>query len=163
MTGYIPGDGGVILKTTNGGVNWYRMNSPVGNSLLSVTFPDSSQGWICGMGTLLHYGGPVGVKKLETGVPEDFSLSQNYPNPFNPVTNFELRIKNFGFVTLKVFDARGKEVSTLLNENMKPGVYKIKFDGSDYSSGVYFYRMTAAPEDGQAGDFAETKKMMLIK
>ena len=96
-------------------------------------------------------------------IPKEFGLSQNYPNPFNPITNFELRIKNYGFVSLKVFDARGREITTLVNENMKPGVYNVKFDGSGYSSGVYFYRMTVRQAGSSTGDFSETRKMVMVK
>jgi len=73
-------------------------------------------------------------------------LSQNYPNPFNPTTHMEFAcpparqgISNLGFVSLKVYDLLGKEVATLVNENKLPGIYTIEFDGTNLSSGMYFY------------------------
>ncbi len=87
---------------------------------------------------------------------ETFNLSQNYPNPFNPVTNLEFGISNFGFVTLKVYDVLGNEVKTLVNENKPAGRYTVTFDGSNLSSGIYFYKLVS-------GAFAETKQMVLIK
>jgi hypothetical protein len=88
--------------------------------------------------------------------PKEFKLHQNYPNPFNPKTiiGFQLPINNY--VTLKIYDVLGREVATLVNETLKPGTYETEFDGSNYPSGVYYYRITA-------GDFTETKKMVLIK
>lgn len=87
-----------------------------------------------------------------------FNLAQNYPNPFNPVTNFGFRISNDGFVSLRIYDILGNEVAALINEEKLKGDYKIKFDVSKYylSSGVYFYTL-------KAGNFSDTKKLILIK
>ncbi len=90
------------------------------------------------------------------GVPTVFSLSQNYPNPFNPTTTIEFRVSSFEFVSLKVFDALGREVSTLVNEVRPAGVYTVRWDASSLPSGVYYYRL-------QAGAFMESKKMVLMK
>ncbi len=87
----------------------------------------------------------------------NYMLSQNYPNPFNPVTNLEFGISNLGFVSLKVFDVLGNEVETLINEKKNAGSYELKFDGSDYPSGVYFYRLTVD------GNIIDTKRMVLLK
>jgi hypothetical protein len=94
-------------------------------------------------------------------VNKSFMLSQNYPNPFNPSTNFEFQITDFGFVSLKVFDVLGREVATLVNEEMPAGVYKVDFSASgenagNLSSGVYFYKL-------ETSKFVETKKMILTK
>ena len=89
-------------------------------------------------------------------IPENFSLSQNYPNPFNPVTNVEFGIPKQGFVSLKVYDMLGKEVATLVNENLSPGNYTVNFNGSNFSSGVYFCKM-------ESGEFKNIKRMVLIK
>ncbi len=90
------------------------------------------------------------------GVPEKFELSQNYPNPFNPTTNLEFGISDLGFVSLKVFNASGKEVAILVNEVKPAGYYSISFDGANLSSGIYFYTL-------EANNFSITRKMLLVK
>lgn len=89
-------------------------------------------------------------------LPEKFELSQNYPNPFNPSTIIKFSIPSAQIVTLKVYNAIGQEVKTLLNENKKSGIYEIEFNASDLPSGVYFYNI-------QVKDFVQTRKMLLIK
>ena len=88
--------------------------------------------------------------------PGAFTLQQNYPNPFNPQTHLRFSIGNLRYVTLKVFDIIGREVATLVNENLAAGQYDIAFDGANLSSGVYFYRLTA-------GSMVWTKKMILAR
>jgi len=88
--------------------------------------------------------------------PESYSLSQNYPNPFNPLTHLEFGISDLEFVSLKVYDVLGNEVKILVNEIKSPGVYNVQFDGSNLSSGIYYYKLTA-------GEFSEVKKMTLLK
>lgn len=85
-----------------------------------------------------------------------FGLSQNYPNPFNPVTTISFTIPSASFVTLKIFDALGNEISTLLSEEMPAGSYSHKWYANDLTSGVYFYRL-------QAGSFTETRKLILLR
>jgi beta-galactosidase len=85
-----------------------------------------------------------------------FNLSQNYPNPFNPTTKIEFRIAEFGFVSLKVYDILGQEVATLVNEEKPIGNYKVKFDGSKLTSGVYFYKL-------KTSSFNSVKKLLLLK
>jgi hypothetical protein len=107
-------------------------------------------------------GNPVGIVSLNSEVPEKFSLSQNYPNPFNPVTKLEFGIpasrgeSKLGYVSLKIYDVRGREVSELVSEQLSPGLYEVEFNGSNYTSGVYFYKLIS-------GKFIETKKMILAK
>ncbi len=94
-------------------------------------------------------------------IPKKFDLSQNYPNPFNPKTKIRFGIpsnvkRETSNVKLKIYDLLGREVAILVNEELKPGTYEADWDGSNYSSGVYFYKL-------EAGDFTETKKMVLMK
>lgn len=101
----------------------------------------------------------VGIQNISTEIPEGIALYQNYPNPFNPATKIKFAIPqglSNNFITLKVYDILGKEISTIVNQNLIPGTYEADFDGSKLSSGVYFYRLTA-------GSYTEMKKMMLIK
>ena len=88
--------------------------------------------------------------------PEKFSLSQNYPNPFNPTTKINFAIPKQGFVTLKVYDILGKEVTTLVNEVKTAGSYSVDFNGNNFSSGVYFYKI-------EVNGFTDAKKMILVK
>ncbi len=104
----------------------------------------------------------IGINQISSIVPDKFTLSQNYPNPFNPTTNLEFGIpasqgeSKLGFVSLKVYDVLGKEVASLVNGNLNPGIYKYDFDASGLTSGIYFYTL-------KVNEFSETKRMMLLK
>lgn len=87
---------------------------------------------------------------------KEIYLFQNYPNPFNPVTTIDYQIPRLSFVTLKIYDLLGNEISTLIDEKKSKGKYKIKFDGTTLASGIYFYKLTV-------GNFVKTKKMSLVK
>ncbi len=86
----------------------------------------------------------------------EFVLEQNYPNPFNPATIIKYQIPQLSFVTLKVYDVLGNEITNLVNEEKPIGSYEVEFNGMELPSGIYFYRL-------QAGSFVETKKMVLLK
>ncbi|MGD8306576.1 MAG: T9SS type A sorting domain-containing protein [Ignavibacteria bacterium] len=103
-----------------------------------------------------EYGNPVSVEDENPVKLSDFSLSQNYPNPFNPETKIKFYIPETGFVTLKVYDLLGNEVSILVNDEKTSGNYVVRFDASDLPSGIYFYVI-------QIWDFVECKKMVLLK
>jgi hypothetical protein len=98
---------------------------------------------------------PSAVEKVDA-VPATFSLNQNYPNPFNPSTTLEYSISKGSHVTLEVFNVLGQSVARLVNEELAAGTYRTSFDASRMSSGVYLYRL-------KAGDFVQTKKMVLTK
>jgi hypothetical protein len=101
--------------------------------------------------------------------PSDFVLYQNYPNPFNPSTIIGFSIptppssstlrkgrSEVGFVALTIYDILGRKIATLLNEEMNPGYYEVSFNGSNLSSGTYFYKLSTQ-------DYSETKSMVLLK
>ncbi|MDP3582663.1 MAG: T9SS type A sorting domain-containing protein, partial [Ignavibacteria bacterium] len=92
----------------------------------------------------------------EEAIPTEFKLGQNFPNPFNPVTEINYQLPSFSKVSLKVFDILGKEVTELVNQEQEAGSYRVKFDGSNLTSGVYFYQL-------RADSFVGTKKLVLIK
>ena len=96
------------------------------------------------------------VKNISSEIPDAYKLFQNYPNPFNPSTIIKFQILESRFVSLKVFDILGKEIATLVNETLQPGVYETSFSIDRLESGVYFYRLNA-------GNYNETKKMILMK
>jgi len=100
-----------------------------------------------------------GVTEVEDAtVPQDYSLEQNYPNPFNPTTSIRYAVSKKQFISLKVYDVLGNEVATLVNEEKDAGSYKVEFSTNDLqlTSGIYLYTLTA-------GNFKETKKMVLMK
>jgi hypothetical protein len=112
---------------------------------------------ISGNGSVMRYRyTPTGVEPVSNAVPTEFRLEQNYPNPFNPTTNIGFRISHFGFVSLRVFDLLGREVATLVHEVKQPGSYEVTWDATGVASGVYLYRL-------QAGDYVDTKKLILLK
>jgi Secretion system C-terminal sorting domain len=106
----------------------------------------------------------VGIRNLSQVIPGHFSLSQNYPNPFNPVTKIKFAIslsrgvseRRGVSVSMIIYDAIGREITTLINEELKPGTYEVEWDASNYTSGVYFYKLITA-------DYSETRKMVLVK
>lgn len=161
--GYAISVGGRIFKTTNAGANWIQMTSPVNVTLKGVRFKPSSNdiGTVVGnAGTIIwttNGGGSfTGLQNEPGGVPSSFDLSQNYPNPFNPVTNISFSIPSSEFVNLTVYDMLGKEITNLVNEQLLAGTYKIDFNASQLSSGMYFYKL-------MSGSFSSTKKMILVK
>ncbi len=98
----------------------------------------------------------VGVNPIGLEIPKVYSLSQNYPNPFNPSTKINFALPKQGFVTLKIYDVLGREVRTLVNEVKSAGNFTVDFNASEYSSGVYFYKL-------ESNGFSDIKRMMLIK
>jgi hypothetical protein len=96
------------------------------------------------------------VKMLQNDLPTSFKLLQNYPNPFNPAATINYQLPINSFVTLKVYDALGREVATLVNAQKPAGNYSVEFNGGRLASGIYYYRMNA-------GSFVQTKKLLLIK
>jgi hypothetical protein len=100
--------------------------------------------------------GTVSVDPINNIIPDNYKLSQNYPNPFNPNTKIKFDLPNIAKVKLMVYDILGREVSNLIESELKPGTYEVTFDGSNLSSGIYFYRFTTK-------EFSKTKKMLLVK
>lgn len=98
----------------------------------------------------------VGIKELSTEIPKSFQLHQNYPNPFNPTTKIKFEIPKSGLTKLVVFDILGREISTLVNENLNPGIYETTFNAEYFSSGIYFYRL-------ESENHNITKKLILLK
>lgn len=140
--------------------NWIVQDIIPGQYIDNLTILGIPPFTIPGLETKLTNEIIVSASNEET-IPNTFSLEQNYPNPFNPTTNIGFRIANRGFVSLKVYDALGNEVATLVNEELEAGKYEVDFNVAQVSrpeiaSGIYFYRL-------QAGSFIETKKMLLLK
>ena len=100
--------------------------------------------------------GPTSVEQTDPAVPERFGLSQNYPNPFNPTTTLEFRLPKSSQTSLKIYNALGQEVATLVDDQLSPGTFKAEWDANGMASGMYFSRLIA-------GQYTETRKLMLVK
>lgn len=98
----------------------------------------------------------IAVNNISTEVPSSFKLHQNYPNPFNPSTKIRFDLPAESFVKITIYDALGRAVKLIVNQDLRPGSYETTFDASDYTSGVYFYEITTS-------SYKEVKKMVLIK
>jgi hypothetical protein len=98
----------------------------------------------------------MSLSKKDFTIPDQYSLSQNYPNPFNPTTQIEFKIVSRGLVTLRIYDALGRVVARLVNEELNPGTYNVEFTGQNLASGIYIYSLTAE-------NFSQNRKMILMK
>ena len=147
--------------------NYYNLIEVTGDTSITDIAPPSESGYwyfvtaasrnnIESDPTPAIEGGIVVSTDDEPELVKEFQLSQNYPNPFNPTTVINFRLSESGFTTLKVYDMLGREVSTLLNENMTSGAYNIPFNGSNLSSGIYIYRL-------KSGNKSVSRRMTLIK
>ncbi|MCK9211829.1 MAG: T9SS type A sorting domain-containing protein [Ignavibacteriaceae bacterium] len=151
-----------IFKSTDNGINWKAINEGIW-----MNYPNTPRVFV-GDDYLLAGGssglwrrqltdfGITDVKEISNVVPEAFELSQNYPNPFNPSTVISWQLAVGSNVTLKVYDVLGKEVATLVNNELQAGTYSVNFNASNLSSGIYFYAL-------RAGNYAQTKKMILLR
>ena len=152
-----------VYRSLNNGTNWIRLgfNFPYVPVLSFSYFSNGMKRYLRaathGRGVYeLDIMGTVGINSNNGEIPSDYKLFQNYPNPFNPVTKISFQLSVVSLSTLKIFDITGKEVATLLNEQLKAGTYTVDWNASGYPSGVYFYKL-------QAGNFIEAKKMMLVR
>ncbi len=147
--------------TTNLGVNWTTEAIPpaaTSNGFQHMQFINATLGFAGGnLGSFFRFGNPSGISTTNNLTPSDYSLEQNYPNPFNPSTTINFSIPKSGAVSLKVFDAIGREVATLVNEFKTPGNYSYDFTAtSGLTSGIYFYTL-------KSDNYTSTKKFMLVK
>jgi plastocyanin len=135
----LPFGGGTIVLTQTG-IHYY------------VCVPHASMG----MKGIITVNSVTGVKTTGTTMPDKFILMQNYPNPFNPSTKISFTLTSHSFVSLKIYDLLGKEVATVVSEEMPAGSYSKQWNAANMQSGIYFYRLNA-------GSFTETKKLVLLK
>ena len=158
---YYAGIGSVLYVSTNAGINFSVYNNSIPNFHIYGVFkarPELDSIYVVTeRGLYLVYDQYItNIRQISTEVPDQYRLFDNFPNPFNPMTIIKYQCTVYNDVSLKVFDVLGNEVSTLVNEKQTAGSYSVSFDGSNFPSGVYFYKL-------EAGDFAETKRMVLIK
>lgn len=161
FTGWVGGTFGQLYKTTDAGGTWRRDDTGTDQRYIgAMYFHTDSVGWVVGGNTKILYTTSSGlsiIKTFSNNIPDKIKLYQNYPNPFNPETEIRFEIPKFASIQIKVFDLLGKEVSTLVDENLYAGEYEIKFNGSDITSGIYFYGLYVN------GSMKETKKLILLK
>ncbi len=171
-TGWVTCDNNKTAYTNNGGVNWYVQTTGVEHSFQYISFADANTGYITGWRMLTPYtneaiimkttnAGFTGIENISQSIPKTYSLYQNYPNPFNPSTKIKFDIAADGKgqtadVKLVIYDALGKEVSVLINEQLKPGTYEVEWNADGYSSGIFFYKLIA-------DNYTATGKMVLMK
>ena len=192
-SGIAVGNNGTVLLTSDHGSNWYNDTSTTDRTTKNLNgLARVNSNTVMGVGDsgLVSYGSTaplMGIENENEGLPKEFALYQNYPNPFNPSTRIKFtlpspssvdakgrvgspRSADLGgagvgsYVSLKVYDILGREVATLVNEDLKPGSYEVTWDArqtnggqaSGMASGLYLYRLTA-------GTFSETKKLVLLR
>ncbi|HEX2788719.1 MAG TPA: T9SS type A sorting domain-containing protein [Ignavibacteria bacterium] len=149
---------GVYLSKNNG-ESWIQKNQGIEDKTINSLL--INEGYIIAgtMGSSVwrrEYTDIVGIDPVSNVVPDKHSLYQNYPNPFNPTTNIKFDLKEKSNVKLAVYNSLGKEVAVLINKELTAGSYSFDWNAENFSSGIYFYRMTT-------DKFVETKKMLLIK
>ncbi|MCI0450460.1 MAG: T9SS type A sorting domain-containing protein [Chlorobi bacterium] len=159
--GTFPAANGSIRMSTNNGASgsWVTMTTAGLTSWFDLGFTiDGGNiiGYAISTAGAVRLQTPVGINPINNEIPSKFVLEQNYPNPFNPSTVVKYSIPKSGYVSLNVFNSVGQEVKTIVSEQQAAGNYQFIIDLDGFSSGVYFYTLTA---DG----FKETKKMLLVK
>jgi len=149
----------IVYVSTNDGANWTTSyTAPDGiNNHMTKSRSGFTIWLVRSNGGISRYGTPiVNIYQNSKKIPSSYLLNQNYPNPFNPETKIEFQIPEKNFVSIKIFDCLGKEISTLVSEFLQPGSYSTDFNASGLPGGVYFLKMIS-------GGFSETKKMILVK
>ncbi len=151
--------GGIFVSTDNG-VSWVEKNQGfTGNPIIPAIFIAGNYIFAGTYGQSVWrrpLSEVIGIQTTSAEIPSKYSLYQNYPNPFNPSTFIKFDVAKSSFVTLRVFDALGREVAVLVNQDLKPGTCEADWNASNYPSGVYFYSLSAE-------GYGKTKKMILIK
>jgi photosystem II stability/assembly factor-like uncharacterized protein len=157
-TGYMTGYAN-IWKSTNSGLIWFPIQTNPNNYYYATHFSDLNTGYVVGDTGIVFKtttGGVIGIEPISTEIPDEYILYQNYPNPFNPTTSIRFALPKAAYVKLSVFDMLGREVEVLVSESLKPATYEAKWNADNYSSGVYFYRLSTS-------DFQQVKKMSVLK
>ncbi len=160
MTGWCAGSYGLMFKTTNGGYNWQPEVVPALNQAFfkSIYFIDNYTGWAVGGATKIFYTSNGGATFIanEGVIVTDFKLYQNYPNPFNSKTILSFDVLKRDNYSIKIFNTLGISIEEYNYKNLEEGHYKINFDGSNISSGLYYYKISNS-------NSSLTKTMVLIK
>jgi hypothetical protein len=159
---FYPSGGSPVLSGANfslPGLNdpWFTQTTYRGAFDLNSTW---ANGWTNFRPDTVDYTIPIGIQPISSLIPKSYSLNQNYPNPFNPTTNIRFDVSHSGFAKLVLYDILGREITTLVSEDVKPGEYLVNYNASNQPSGVYFYRLTVTDN---INTWSATKKLMLVK
>ena len=159
---FMPAGGSPVLSGAN--FSLPGMNDPFFTATTYRGAFDQNSTWADGWTNFrpdtVDYKAVIGIEPISNLVPKVYRLDQNFPNPFNPTTNIRFDISHTGFAKLVVYDILGREINTLVSENVKAGEYRVSFNASNLPSGVYFYRLTVTGDDNT---WSATKKLMLVK
>ena len=150
---------GGVFRSSDNGDNWSPINTGLMNTdVFAFVFNTTGEilAGTSGGGVFRSVEPTTSVEQISTTIPSFFALEQNYPNPFNPTTTIQFTLAKGANVKLKVFSIEGKEVATLVDEAVTPGVHTFRFEANGLPSGVYFYRI-------EAGELFQTKRLMLLK
>lgn len=156
---YVCGSNGMIFKSSNGGDTWIPHPVPTMRNLNAIYFYDEKRGFSIGDSGLILFtsnGGVTNVHDPDGNLPMKFALDQNYPNPFNPSTMIVFHLPFTSFVSLKISDGLGRDVATLVSEELTAGIHFRQWNAGGLPSGVYFYRL-------QVRSLSETKKLVLLR
>ncbi len=148
-----------VFVSSNYGTTWTEMTDGLPNTVaMHLDYHQASNKLRIGTHgrSVWETSNPVGLINYSNEVPAGFSLQQNFPNPFNPVTTIKYDIIKDGLVKLAVYDILGRELKAIINQNQKAGIYTVQFDGTELTSGVYFYKLITE-------GFSETRKMIIVK
>jgi len=150
---------GGVFRSVNHGENWVPFNAGLTDSIVFALAVDSSGYVFAGtsqQGIFRSVLPTTSVREIVRTAQISLSLEQNYPNPFNPVTTIEFSLPRSDYVMLKVYNTLGEEVAPLVKQNFAAGTHQVVWDAKGMPSGIYFYRL-------QAGDFVQTRKLVLVR
>ncbi|HEY3251534.1 MAG TPA: T9SS type A sorting domain-containing protein [Ignavibacteria bacterium] len=147
---------GADIRLTNNSASSFNPSVSVSGSAVHVVWQDERDG-----NFEIYYkrdptGNPVGIININSEIPEKFVLLQNYPNPFNPATKIRFALLKSSIAKLVVYDILGREMETIVNERLNAGTYEADWNAVNYPSGIYYYKL-------KAGEYTDTKKMILVK
>ncbi len=151
--------GGGVFRSIDNGDHWTPINDGLTNTVvyaLAINSHDYIFAGTFGGGVFRSIESTTKVQEISAEIPTSFSLEQNYPNPFNPSTTIKFALPRPIYVTLKVYNTLGKEIATIVAENLSTGKQQVVWEAKGMASGIYFYRL-------QAADFVQTRKLVLVR